>query len=38
MTNPADRTRLRRPAYQRRVARGLANGVQAFVGPAPPAP
>ncbi len=38
MTNPAERTRLRRPAYQLRVARGLANGVQAFLGPAPTAP
>jgi N-acetylmuramoyl-L-alanine amidase len=32
MTNRAERRRLERPAYQRRIARGLANGVDEFLG------
>lgn len=33
MTNPAESARLRSPAYELRVARGLAAGVAAVVGP-----
>jgi N-acetylmuramoyl-L-alanine amidase len=32
LTNPTERRRLTSPAYQWRVARGLANGAVAFVG------
>jgi N-acetylmuramoyl-L-alanine amidase len=32
MSNPAEAARLRSPAYELRVARGLAAGVAAFVG------
>jgi len=32
MTNPTERQRLQRPRYQWRVARGLANGAERFLG------
>jgi N-acetylmuramoyl-L-alanine amidase len=32
MTNPAERARLRNPNYQWRVARGIANGTERFLG------
>jgi N-acetylmuramoyl-L-alanine amidase len=32
MTNPTERARLRNPNYQWRVARGLANGTERFLG------
>ena len=33
MTNPVERQRLQSAAYQRRVARGLVAGTEAFVRP-----
>jgi N-acetylmuramoyl-L-alanine amidase len=33
MTNPAERTKLRNPTYQAKIARGLANAAEAFTGP-----
>jgi N-acetylmuramoyl-L-alanine amidase len=33
MTNPRESTRLKTAAYQRRIARGLAAGVSAFIAP-----